>query len=160
MADNNTISVMQQSAFRFIASALLLATTLYALSCSNEAASETTAPKLTASSVNPNGDSELALLMRAMYDDAAQMKKAIENGEQPVSKLDHEKMLTASATEPEKAASDTYKIHAQSYLQTLKALEKADVAEAQVLFKDMVDSCMGCHTALCPGPKMKIKHLY
>lgn len=151
---------MQRSAYRFALLALLLGLTIYTLSCSGEPSSDTTQPKLTASSINPNGDSELALLMRAMYDDAAQMKKAIENGEQPVSQLDHDKMLTASATEPEKAASDTYKVHAQSYLQTLKALEKADIAEAQVLFKDMVDSCMGCHTALCPGPKMKIRHLY
>ena len=151
---------MKPSTLRFPLIALLFGLGLYLISCSSEPEVSNDEPKLIPSAVNPNGDSELALLMRAMYDDAAQMKKAIKNGEQPVSQLDHEKILTASATEPEKAASDTYKVHAHSYLQTLKALEKADIAEAEVLFKDMVDSCMGCHTALCPGPKVRIKKLY
>ena len=110
--------------------------------------------------INPNGDSELALLMRAMYEEADRMKKAIERGEQPEITLDYDKILTAEATEPEKAASATYKVHAQSYLQTLKALENAELAEAKVLFDEMVDSCMGCHSALCPGPKARIKKLY
>ncbi len=116
--------------------------------------------KIVKAPINPNGDSELALLMRAMYEEAERMKAAIERGEQPEITLDYEAILTAEATEPEKAASATYKVHAQSYLQTLKALKNADVAQAQQLFGDMVDSCMGCHSALCPGPKARIKKLY
>lgn len=154
--------------------ALLLCSTLMALSyaCTTENGAQKPAPKPEADGsspskpiiirqpINPNGDSELALLMRAMYEEAERMKSAIENGEKPEITLDYKAILTAEATEPEKAASDTYKVHAQSYLQTLKALENADVAKAKMLFEDMVDSCMGCHTALCPGPKARIKKLY
>lgn len=133
----------------------LIALATYALSCAAKPVpTEEPAP------INPNGDSELALLMRAMYDDALQMKAAIERGEQPIASIAHEGLLTAAATEPEKAASPTYQVFARSYLQTLKALQEGEMAQASALFKGMVDSCMGCHTALCPGPKMRIKHLY
>lgn len=134
----------------------LIALVVYALSCAAEAATDIKQP----SAINPNGDSELALLMRAMYDDAAQMKEAIARGEQPKPSIDHARMLTASATEPEKAASDTYKNWAQSYLHTVEALQNGDLEMAPDLFDNMVGNCMGCHTDLCPGPKMRIKNLY
>ncbi|MCB0637444.1 MAG: hypothetical protein KDC54_12535 [Lewinella sp.] len=133
----------------------LIALAVYALACTS-AAAETEQPQ---QSLNPNGDSELALLMRAMYDDAAQMKAAIARGEEPVPGIDHAKLLTASATEPEKAASTEYQVWAQSYLQVLKMLEEASPEETDELFGNLVNSCMGCHTELCPGPKMKIRHL-
>lgn len=135
----------------------LIALVVYTLSCAAEAA---TNARQQASVINPNGDSELALLMRAMYDDAAQMKEAIARGEQPKSSLDHSKMLTASATQPEKVASETFKNWAQSYLHTVDALQNGDLEMAPDLFDNMVGNCMGCHTDLCPGPKMRIKNLY
>jgi len=136
----------------------LLALALYALSCSANAANdEAHAAK---ASLNPNGDSELALLMRAMFDDAEQMKAAIARGEQPKPSIDHAKLLTASATEPEKAASQEYHSWAQAYLQMVEALQNGETALAPQLYQNMVDNCMGCHTALCPGPKVRIKKLY
>ena len=76
--------------------------------------------------LNPNGDTELALLMRAMFEDGEAMKEALDSGRFPKVSKEHIKMLTAEATEPEKAASPEYKAFAQSYLQTLEALEKAE----------------------------------
>ena len=108
---------------------------------------------------NPNGDSELALLMRDMYDDGQRMRVAILNGEPFTSKVDFEKILTAAATEPEKAASSEYHAFAQSYIQTMKALQGADPAKAVALYETMVANCMSCHQALCPGPTMRIKKL-
>ena len=141
--------------------AAIAALTYLAAACSSEEKPQhADKVQIVKAPINPNGDSELALLMRAMYEEADRMKKAIERGEQPEITLDYGKILTAEATEPEKAASATYKVHAQSYLQTLKALENAELAEAKVLFDEMVDSCMGCHSALCPGPKARIKKLY
>ncbi|MCB0571390.1 MAG: hypothetical protein KDC66_16580 [Phaeodactylibacter sp.] len=126
----------------------------YLLSCSSPKAVLVPQP------VNPNGDSELALLMRAMFDDALQMKEQIERGEQARTGLDFEKILTAQATQPEKAASTEYKVHALSYLQTMQALQQADAAQASSLYESMVNSCTGCHQALCPGPLARIKKLY
>ena len=126
----------------------------YLLSCNANTAQDSPPP------LNPNGDSELALLMRAMFDDAQAMKEQIEEGKQPRPTLDYQKILSAEATEPEKAASNTYKVHALSYLQTIKALQEAEAPQAASLYKNMVNSCMGCHKALCPGPTVRIKKLY
>lgn len=133
---------------------LALALGGYLLSCTAQAAKNDAPP------LNPNGDSELALLMRAMFDDALLMKQQIEEGKPPRPGLDYQKILTAEATEPAKAASDTYKVHALSYLQTIKALQQADAAQASTLYNNMVNSCMGCHQALCPGPTVRIRKLY
>lgn len=110
--------------------------------------------------VNPNGDSELALLMRKMYDDGMAMKAAIESGKEPV--FDHEPkaIFTAQATEPEKAASQAYHDFGQAYLASVKAFQSATPAERKAFYTGMVQSCMACHEQLCPGPTRKIKHMY
>ena len=110
--------------------------------------------------INPNGDSELALLMRAMYDDVERMKIQIKNGETPTTSVNFEKMFTVEATEPEKQASDRFKSFGKLHISTLEALKNADPAEALDLYETLVESCMNCHRALCPGPTVKIKKLY
>ena len=110
--------------------------------------------------LNPNGDSELALLMRAMYEDGEALKATLESGKLPKVMKEHMKMLTAEATEPEKAASPEYKAFAQSYLQTLEALEQAAPEDRMEIYDNLVNSCMTCHQALCPGPMVRIKKLY
>lgn len=109
--------------------------------------------------LNPNGDSELALLMRAMFDEAGQIKRQIANGEPVRFNLDHEEILTAHATEPEKAASAEYQAFADVYLQTIEALQTANPAQVKTLYDSMVENCMSCHKALCPGPMVRIKKL-
>ena len=109
--------------------------------------------------LNPNGDSELALLMRAMFEEAQQIKQQIANNEPIKINLDHEKILTAHATEPEKAASAEYKAFANLYLQTMKNLETASSTQLVNLYDVMVENCMNCHKAMCPGPMVRIKKL-
>ena len=92
---------------------LMSSVTIFLPSCSN---ADNNVP------LNPNGDSELALLMRQMFEDGEAMKAALDSGKLPKLTKDHMKMLTVEATEPEKAASPEYKAFAQSYLQTLEAL--------------------------------------
>ena len=143
---------------RLLFLSFLSALGLYFFSCTTEAGAYED-PVAKQAGLNPNGDSELAMLMRAMFEDAGQMKAAIERGEKPVPAFDHARMLTAHATEPEKAASDTYQTWTQSYLQALQALENGDLKIAPGLFDNLVGNCMGCHTDLCPGPKMRIRKL-
>lgn len=109
--------------------------------------------------INPNGDSELALLMREMYDEARRIKKQVADGEPVTITLDHEKILTAHATEPDKAASETFKAFASSYLQAIEKLKVAPPEGRVVIYDQMVGSCMGCHQMLCPGPIARIRHL-
>ena len=108
---------------------------------------------------NPNGDSELALLMRDMFEEALYVKQQVELGKPANIKLDHEKILTAHATEPEKAASAEYKAFAGVYLQTIKALKKANAEDLPDMYENLVASCTTCHQALCPGPMAKIEKL-
>ncbi len=110
--------------------------------------------------INPNGDSELALLMRDMFEDGMKAKEIIKKGEMPELLLDFEKIHSAQATEPEKAASPEYKVHALSYLQAVEALKNADKDHLEKSYTNMVDACMNCHRALCPGPMVKIKKMY
>ena len=109
---------------------------------------------------NPNGDSELALLMREMFEDGMRIKQQIERGEKPEFLKKFEAIHTAEATEPEKAASDTYKHFGDAYLKALESLQNANSDELFDAYQGMVTSCMSCHQALCPGPMVRIKKLY
>lgn len=108
---------------------------------------------------NPNGDSELALLMRSMFEEALYVKQQIENGKPVKINVDHEKILSAHATEPEKAASPEYKAFAQTYLMTIENLRKATPEDLPDLYDNLVASCSTCHQALCPGPLARIEQL-
>jgi hypothetical protein len=110
--------------------------------------------------INPNGDSELALLMRRMFDDGMAMKAAIETGREPEFGYDPQAIFTAHATEPEKAASQEYHDFGQAYLASVKAFQSASPEERKAFYTGMVQSCMACHEQLCPGPTRKIKRMY
>lgn len=137
----------------------LLLLFVLAVSCSEEEKECSSLDKSSAQPLNPNGDSELALLMRAMFDEAQQIKEQIANGSPVSLSLDHEKILTAHATEPEKAASEEFQAFATLYLKTIENLQKASPEKAIKLYDNMVDNCMTCHKALCPGPIVRIKKL-
>lgn len=109
--------------------------------------------------INPNGDSELALLMRAMFEDGQRMRRDIMEGRKPEILKEFKEIHTAEATEPEKAASEAYQLYADAYLNSLNMLEKAEMDELHDSYRAMVESCMNCHRAMCPGPIVKIKKL-
>lgn len=110
--------------------------------------------------INPNGDSELALLMRKMYDDAMTMKSEIEEGSKPEIGDTYQTMLTADATEPEKVATQAYRSFTDAYHKSLESLQEANLGEVSNEFNVMVQNCMNCHQAMCPGPMVKIEKLY
>jgi len=109
--------------------------------------------------INPNGDSELALLMRSMYEDLDSIKKQLERGDSTLLSLNHEKILSAHATEPHKAASPEYKAFAAGYLNLIEALDKAQQTDQILIYESLVESCINCHQSLCPGPIVKINKL-
>ena len=115
-------------------------------------------PKKNLQPINPNGDSELALLMREMFDNSLEAKKRLEANKSidAIESFDHMKVV--KATEPEKANSDLFKVMADSYLAAVDDMNKAP--DSHKKFNTMVDNCMGCHKAMCPGPMVKIKRLY
>ncbi len=111
-------------------------------------------------SLNPNGDSELALPMREMEANAIDMKKFIETGRVPASDYDHSTLFTATPTEEGKTDLPEYKTMAQSYLDAMKSLQSANQENVTGAYKDMVNMCLSCHKSMCPGPVVRIEKLY
>ena len=109
---------------------------------------------------NPNGDSELALLMRDMFKDGMQVKQQLLDGKAPVVACDFQKIYTAEATQPEKVASPQFAVMASSYERTVKTLQAAQPENRVTAYNYMVDACMQCHQTMCPGPMVKIRKMY
>jgi CRISPR/Cas system CSM-associated protein Csm2 small subunit len=109
--------------------------------------------------INPNGDSELALLMREMFADIERVKQQVQNEEVITVKIEHKKILTAHATEPDKAASSEFKTLGDEYLNSIEKLIKSSPENTERNFTNLVNHCMSCHTMFCPGPIKKIKKL-
>jgi hypothetical protein len=117
------------------------------------------APRVSFAGENPRGDSELALLMRSMFEETQKMKKALRKGEKPPLPQGLEAIHTASGTEPEKVGSDTYKQWSEVYLTAAKAYQEAPLEKAPQAYTLMVEQCKSCHQELCPGPLMRIEKL-
>ncbi len=130
--------------------AFLFCTSACLLSCGNK----------TSSSINPNGDSALALLMRDMHEDGLHTKQQLLNGGDIEVNVKYHELQTAEATEPEKVASQTYKSFATYYEATVQSLIESNDSNKAEAYQTMVDACMQCHEQVCPGPMRKIKRLY
>jgi len=109
--------------------------------------------------LNPNGDTELALLMRAMYDEGMELKEDLTKGKNLDLHLKHAKILTAEATEPKKAASPEFKSFAEYYLLAVEQLKDEKNPNHEEAYDMMINACMKCHEAMCPGPIVKIKKM-
>lgn len=110
--------------------------------------------------INPNGDSQLALIMRDMFDQHMAVKKQLVSEDRSVDDIKIGDIYTLDATEPEKVKSKEYKAYGESYLAILNELNNAPESKVTELHNAAVESCMNCHTALCPGPRVKIKKLF
>lgn len=108
--------------------------------------------------INPNGDSELALLMRDMFTESDSLKQLVENGRQLSGLRRFEEIHSAIPTDST-VRGPVFDAFAQNYIASLKQLEQAD-SSTIFNFNHMVDQCMNCHTEFCPGPKRRIKKLY
>lgn len=130
-------------------------------SCGDASETCSTAYDPKAVSTNPNGDSELALLMREMFKDSWKARQAVLKNKD--AKLDLEtlkRIHEAQATEPEKVASPVFAAMTDTYLASVKALNMApDDSTRTRAYSLMVSQCEVCHTQFCPGPLVKIKKL-
>lgn len=109
--------------------------------------------------LNPNGDSELALMMREMYEDGQRMKKEVLAGNKPEVLEKFRQIHEARATEPEKIATEQYRLYADAYLNALQILDNSGMEELESSYSAVVESCMNCHRAVCPGPMVRIEKL-
>jgi hypothetical protein len=101
------------------------------------------------SSRNPNGDSELAALMRAFVDDLRDARVLVEAG-QPVKKLypTHRTMRCAWPTKLSERNQD-YDTRAQGYLAAVRAF---DAEPRKSTYNAIIAGCIHCHANACGGP--------
>ncbi len=97
---------------------------------------------------NPNGDSELAVLMRRFVDDLREARLMIEAG-QPLKPLfpTHRKMRCAWPTVPAER-DEAYDGRAKTYLTAVRAF---DEAPGKHTYNAVVTGCVACHTVSCGG---------
>ncbi len=117
-------------------------------------------PDVVLPAANDGDASELALLMRQMFEESLDLRRKILKGEKPEISLDLAKIHTVEATEPEKQASESYKAWGTAFLNAVKLYNEAPLSQSKEAYTLMVDQCMNCHGQLCPGPTVKIKKLY
>lgn len=97
---------------------------------------------------NPNGDSELAVLMRTMVEQLKENRLRLKNGESAQKMWPaHHTMRCAWPTNP-KERNQGYDGRAQSYLATVRAF---DEAPSQASYNAVVNGCIACHQVNCGG---------
>jgi hypothetical protein len=110
--------------------------------------------------LNPNGDSELALIMREMYESHEIIARQIKSGDIPDKLIAYNHMTEAKSTEPDKAESPLYRAMSEAYLASVDNYNQSMPTDRHHQFETVVDNCMSCHKSMCPGPMVRIKKLY
>ena len=120
---------------------------------------KTDSASCTKKSINPNGDSELALLMREMKSSSESLREKIKQGNFP-EKFPEEflKIHTAKPTDSEtkKASFDGF---ADSYLNNLQTLFHSPKEDLTKNYNAVITACANCHSEHCPGPLKAINKL-
>lgn len=112
------------------------------------------------SPINPNGDSELALLMRKMYNDADSIKQLITNNEGNITQeyiVELERIHTATPTDAE-VKTPEFEAYTKLMIEEANALFSNETNKAEG-FNNLVNRCVDCHQSFCPGPIKKIRKL-
>lgn len=108
----------------------------------------------------PNERSELAILMRSMYEDLVAEKELLSKGENSEVKWmeKYGNLVEATPTDKKHTGPD-FEAFGKSFLVTLKAYEKAEKENNIQLYNNVITSCMSCHQKHCPGPMAAIRKL-
>ncbi len=121
---------------------------------------ETSCSAVKPSAINPNGDSELALLMRQLYVSADSIKQLIVKGDGNISDefiAELERAHTAIPTDA-KVRTPEFTAYNKLIISQAKILKEAtDNKEEE--FNKLISSCINCHLSFCPGPIKKISKL-
>jgi hypothetical protein len=112
------------------------------------------------STINPNGASELATLMRKMEKFSIAAREDVKNGKQPeLFPVEFDKIHTAKVT-PKMEKSEYYNSFADLYLMSVKNYTSSSPQERINTYNNMVSACLACHTQHCPGPVPAIKKMF
>lgn len=106
---------------------------------------------------NPNGDSELAALMRRMQKDLEAARVLVEKGEVPAPMLAAHRRIRCSWPTDVKDRDQIFDGFAVAYLEKVKALDGPGDKKAS--FDALLTACKACHERSCPGPIAAIEKL-
>lgn len=109
--------------------------------------------------LNPNGESELALLMRDMETEVKRIRDQIERGEAVTAQRDFSLLLTAVPTR-EDMKPVTFPEYANGFLDAYERMASVPPGMQQTAYEDLVNSCLNCHQQSCKGPIVRISKLY
>lgn len=109
--------------------------------------------------VNPNGSSELSLLMREMQAYTNNAKKALQNNTNPAPYPESFNKIYSATISDGMSKSDFYKQFADIYLTAVKNYSKSNNQERAENYNNMVNACLACHSQHCPGPVPVIKKM-
>ena len=140
----------------------LFSLSFFIISCGGEteAGKKDSATACKTNSLNPNGDSELAILMRefAAYTDS--VKSDLQNNREPRPKPENlSKILTAKKTD-ENTDNAVFIPFAQSYIANVENFYAVEKSERVHAYNNMVNMCISCHQHFCGGPIKRIEKLY
>lgn len=112
-----------------------------------------------ANKINPNGSSELSVLMRSMLKSSASMKELIKQGKLP-EKFPEEflKIHTAQPTDAD-TKKPSFDGFASAYLTNLNNLYHSPKEQLKQNYNAVVNACVSCHSEHCPGPLVAIRKL-
>lgn len=145
----------------FIAGCLIGTSFFVGCQSQNEEAEAVTTEEQSSEEPEMYEASELAVLMREMYDDNLEMGKQIEAGNIPESfPEDFYTIHSAVATPGMKHDTAFFNNMAQQYIVNIKKITEAETKkEAKIAYNEMVMTCAGCHQVYCQGPLPKIRRM-
>lgn len=108
---------------------------------------------------NPNGDSELAVLMRKMLSDLQNLRVDVLAKRPPSSFPDNHHRMACVWPSEEAIRSPLFAGLAKNYLGPLNHLKKQEIPSSDS-FNSVVAGCLSCHRNFCPGPIHLIENLW
>ena len=110
------------------------------------------------STLFPNEDSELALLMRDITEDTENIKLQILKGESPSSLVDIKGLYIDTPTDPGIRNNDWFQPMADQYILKVQDLLNNPINQKDQ-YNSIIESCINCHNQVCQGPIKRIQKL-
>ena len=138
-----------------------LASLFFACSSNDKNEQEESCSTVKVSAINPNGDSELALLMRQLHVTTDSLKQLIVTKDGNISNefiAELERAHRAIPTDP-KVKTPEFTAYNDLIIIQAKAVQAASGENKTKEFNQLINSCINCHLRFCHGIINKIKKL-
>jgi hypothetical protein len=140
---------------------------LFFLSCAETARNENSEAKKSNAAdsncttpLNPNGDSELALLMRDMVKTTQAIQDSLEQKKSLPSYPEHFGKIFFAKKTDSTINKDLFNGLANGYINSLKYFYASAEKEKINTYNGMVGACESCHENFCQGPIKRIQRFY